>query len=150
VEENCHFVPGLGVPGPRAGFCRRVPRATRFMPLVAGSSGDKRSLPKSGIGESIPPNGLSQRRPVREFSPQGAAQTANSAPASRQAIVWEVLMYCFRFGNCGTFMPLSDVWGESRIAVVWTWFVSVLSAISSGHLSILFTHSGYLSAVDCG
>lgn len=59
-------------------------------------------------------------------------------------------MYCFRFGNCGTFMPLSGVRGEFRIAVVWTWFVAVSFTISSGHFSILFTHSVVLSAVDCG
>lgn len=55
----------------------------------------------------------------------------------------------FLLGNCGTFMPLSRVRGESRIAVVWTWFVAAVSAISSGHFSVLFTNAVFLSVVAC-
>jgi hypothetical protein len=50
-------------------------------------------------------------------------------------------MYCFRFGICGTFMPLSGVRGVSRIAVVWTQLVAAISAISSIHFNVLFTRA---------
>jgi len=60
----------------------------------------------------------------------------------------QVLLYCFRLEKCGTFMPLSGVRGDSRIAVVWTLFVLVFSSFSSVHFSILFTRA-VLSSVDC-
>jgi hypothetical protein len=149
VEENCHFVPGPEISSTRAGF-RREARAGRFVPSLAGRNRAKSGLPKSGIGESISPQLLWKRRLVPAGSVRGTAQAPKSIPARCQAIVRQVRMYCFRFGNCGTFMPLSGVRGEFRIAVVWTWFVAVFSAISSGHFSALFTHSVFLSAVDCG
>lgn len=55
----------------------------------------------------------------------------------------------FSVGNCGTFMPLSRVRGGSRIAVVWTCSRAAVSAISSGHFSVLFTHGVVRLAVDC-
>ncbi len=58
-------------------------------------------------------------------------------------------MYCFRLRNCGTFMPLSGVRGIFRIAVVWTRFVADISAISSIHFNVLFTHAVVRLAVDC-
>jgi hypothetical protein len=61
----------------------------------------------------------------------------------------QVLLYCFRLGKCGTFMPLSGVRGESRIAGVWTLFVLAFSSISSVHFSILFTKALVFSAADC-
>jgi hypothetical protein len=147
VEENCHFAPCPEVPSMRAGFCRQAPRS---MPLVASCSGEKSSLSQSGIGESISPQLLWKRWLVPAGSSRGTAQTPKSIQAKCQAIVRQVRMYCFRFGNCGTFMPLSGVWGESRIAVVWTLVRNRFSATSSGHFSVLFTHSVVLSAVDCG
>ena len=62
----------------------------------------------------------------------------------------QVRLYCFQLGKCGTFMPLSDVRGDFRIAVVWTLFVLVFSSFSSVHFSILFTRAVAFSAVDCG
>lgn len=78
-----------------------------------------------------------------------AVPVARSVQASCQALSRQVPMYCFRFGNCGTFMPLSGVRGEFKIAVVWTWFVAGFSAISSGHFRVLFTRSVVISAVNC-
>jgi hypothetical protein len=72
---------------------------------------------------------------------------AKSLAASGQRIGQQVLLYCFRLGKCGTFMPLSGVRGDSRIAVVWTLFVLVFSSFSSVHFSILFTRA-VLSSVD--
>ena len=149
MEENCHFVPGAEVSNARTGF-RQAPRASRFTPSLAGRNRAKSGLPKSGIKDSISPQLLWKCRLVPARSVRGTAQAPKSIQQRCQAIVRQVRMYCFRFGNCGTFMPLSGVRGEFRIAVVWTWFVAVFSAISSGHFSALFTHSVFLSAVDCG
>ena len=73
----------------------------------------------------------------------------NSVVRMRTQISRQVRMYCFRFGNCGTFIPLSGVRSVSRIAVVWTRFLAAISASSSIHINALFTHSVILSAVDC-
>jgi len=73
-----------------------------------------------------------------------------SSQASHQGLAREVRMYCFRLGNCGTFMPLSGVRGIFRIAVVWTRFVAAISAISSIHFNVLFTRAVVRLAVDCG
>lgn len=62
----------------------------------------------------------------------------------------QVRMYCFRWGKCGTFMPLSCSRGEFRIAVVWTLLVAVVSANSPVHFRVLFTHAVGRLAVDCG
>jgi len=75
---------------------------------------------------------------------------AKSIEKSSQRFARQVLLYCFRLGKCGTFMPLSGVQGDSRIAVVWTLFVLVFSSFSSVHFSILFTRAVALSSVDCG
>jgi hypothetical protein len=74
---------------------------------------------------------------------------AKSIETSCQEVARQVLLYCFQLGKCGTFMPLSGVRGESRIAGVWTLFVLVVSSLSSVHFSILFTRA-VLSSVDCG
>lgn len=149
MEENCHFVPGPEACNTRVGPCQRDPRAFSSLPLVADRSGEKNRLRKSVAG-SIPHEPLCTCRLVPAGSSRGTAQAAKSIRARCQAIVRQVRMYCFRFGNCGTFMPLSGVRGESRIAVVWTLVRNRFSAISSGHFSILFTHLVFLSAVDCG
>jgi len=62
----------------------------------------------------------------------------------------QVPLYCFRLGKCGTFMPLSGVRGEFRIAVVWTLLVVVVSALSSVHFRILYTRAVALAAGNCG
>jgi len=73
----------------------------------------------------------------------------NSVERMRTQIFRQVRMYCFRFGNCGTFIPLSGVRSVLRIAVVWTRFLAAISASSSIHINALFTRSVILSAVDC-
>jgi hypothetical protein len=79
---------------------------------------------------------------------RGAVHTAKSAGGQLQGAAKQVLLYCFRFRKCGTFMPLSRARGESRIAVVWTLLVAVSSRFrrfTSGFCS----HSQFvLSAVD--
>ena len=62
----------------------------------------------------------------------------------------QVLLYCIRLRKCGTFIPLSGVRGESRIAGVWTLFVLVFSSVSSVHFSILFRRAVAFTAIDCG
>ena len=89
-----------------------------------------------------------------------AACSLGLMPRSFSRIAWlgrrlharaqQVLVYCFRERKCGTFMPLSCVRRESRIAVVWTWFSAVFSAISSGPFRVLFTGRFVLWVVDCG
>jgi len=71
-----------------------------------------------------------------------------SLETSCQGADRQVLLYCFLLDNCGTFMPLSRVQGEPRIAFVWTLFVLVFSSVSSVHFSILFTRAVFLSAVN--
>lgn len=150
MEEHCHFVPSPEVPKTPAGVRRRGPSAFRSMSSAGGRCGKQNRLPKSGIGKSIPPRLLCKCRLVPAGFRRGRAEAQKSIQARCQAIVRQVRMYCFRFGNCGTFMPLSGVRGESRIAVVWTLVRNRFSAMSSGHFSILFTHLVFLSAVDCG
>src|SRR5260221_2769928 len=58
-----------------------------------------------------------------------AVHTAKLAGGKLQGFAKQVLLYCFRFRKCGTFMPLSGVRGESRIAVVLTFLVAVPSPI---------------------
>ena len=87
----------------------------------------------------------------RANDPQRATlQAVNLFPTSRQGILREVRMYCFRLGNCGTFMPLQDFWRVSRMAFVWTWFVAAISATSSLYFSVRSTHGVVLSTGDCG
>ena len=82
-------------------------------------------------------------------SPSSPLEGSNSAQARDQGLSRKVRMYCFRAGNCGTFMPLSGVRGVSRIAVVWTRLVAAISAILSIHFNVLFTHAVVRSAVHC-
>jgi hypothetical protein len=76
-------------------------------------------------------------------------QSPRAAEQCPQGFASGVRMYCFRLGNCGTFMPLSGVRGVPRIAVVWTRIVAAISAISSTHFDVAFTHAVIRSAVDC-
>lgn len=79
----------------------------------------------------------------------GLFQKSKSAQAGAHRIARQVRMYCFRFGNCGTFIPLSGVRSVFRIAVVWTRFRAAFFARSPIHVNVLFTHAVVLSAVDC-
>ena len=87
---------------------------------------------------------------VTDVSAPKPAWTAKSVRARFQKTAQQVLLYCSRGGNCGTFMPLSRVPVEFRIAVVWTRFVAAFSASSSVRFRILFTHAFFSRAVVCG
>lgn len=79
--------------------------------------------------------------PDQKSFPRVQSVTSNNQRAWKR-----VLLYCFRFGDCGTFMPLSIVQGEFRIAVVWTLLVAAFSA-SSVHFRLLLAAAFSLSAV---
>jgi hypothetical protein len=131
VEANCHFL--------------EFPTAKTDAPRVAGELFTRGHANGRLIVAVLPEPKAGQGR----FGDGGTIRAAKSVETNGQAVARHVPLYCFRLGKCGTFMPLSRVWGESRIAVVWTWFVTVFSACSSVHFSILFTHAAVLSAVDC-
>jgi len=129
VEANCHFVE---FPAPKASELR------------VASEPDPRQNPSSRptlapLAESAEQQDAICRR--------RAVHTAKLAGGKLQGFATQVLLYCFRLEKCGTFMPLSGVRGDSRIAVVWTLFVLVFSSFSSVHFSILFTRA-VLSSVD--
>jgi hypothetical protein len=86
----------------------------------------------------------------RAITSERAAFHATFFQSPCQGIPREVRMYCFRLRNCGTFMPLQDFWRVFRMALVWTWFVAAISAISSVDFSVRSTHGVVLSTVDCG
>lgn len=112
MEENCHFV---ACSRPRNAYARLSPRA-----LGAGKLSRR----------SIVQFARRRLRPVHGVSSRGVVDAAKSVQPSSQAFVPQVPMYCFRFGKCGTFMPLSAARKEFRIAVVRIRFVSVFFAIS--------------------
>ena len=96
------------------------------------------------------PSCFARLRSRMNNSTSGSVERPESSQTSdNQGIAWQVRMYCFRPGNCGTFMPLSGVRGVFRIAVVWTRFVAAISAILSTHFNVLFTHAVVRLAVDC-
>ena len=130
MEANCHFVE---FPAPKASALR-----------VASKPDPQRNPPSQPMLAPPAENAEQQDGICR----RGALPAAKSAGGKLQDIAKQVLLYCFRFRKCGTFMPLSRVRGESRIAVVWTLFVAVSSLVSSVHFSILFAHAVVLSAVD--
>src|SRR5438128_1969589 len=80
---------------------------------------------------------------------RGSLQMLKSVQSAAQSVLRRVRLYCFRLADCGTFMPLSGVCGISRIAVVWTRFVTAISAILSIHSSVLFTPAVLCLAVAC-
>jgi hypothetical protein len=121
VEANCHFVE---FPVPKASVLR-----------VACEPDPQRNPPSQPMLAPPAENAEQQDAICR----RGALPAAKSAGGELQDIAKQVLLYCFRFRKCGTFMPLSGVRGESRIAVVWTLVRNRFSAMSSGHFSILFT-----------
>jgi hypothetical protein len=123
VEGNCHFLEPRGFKT----HPRRFPRQLSPQPRVAALHTERR-LDRLPIGK--------------------LARIAKSVGARCQQSAQQVLLYCFRVANCGTFMPLSRVRGEFRIAV-WTRFVAAFSAVSSVRFRILFTRVFSFAAV-CG
>ena len=129
MEANCHFVE---FPAPKASELR------------VASEPDPRQNPSSRptlapLAESAEQQDAICRR--------RAVHTAKLAGGKLQGFATQVLLYCFRFRKCGTFMPLSGVGGESRIAVVWTLLVAVPSRFHR-FTSAFCSHAVVLSAVD--
>jgi hypothetical protein len=116
VEANCHF---LEFPAPKT----HAVRSARELSAQPKAS--------SGLALAASRQGATQ---LEGFGDGGAMRAAKRAEARRQAIGRQVRLYCFRLDNCGTFMPLSRVRGESRISVVWTLFVRSLLRSCTGSL----------------
>ena len=120
MEANYHFVE---FPAPKAHALRLA------------SEPDPQQNPSSRPVLAPPAENAEQQDAICR---RGAVHVAKSAGGKFQGIAKQVLLYCFRSRECGTFMPLSRVRGESRIAVVWTFLVGSLFKFSSVHFSILF------------
>jgi hypothetical protein len=141
VEGSCHFwvfpavmVAPSGVPPRRRELIGTVLEAATIPPTTEPGHAHTR------LREQSPSHFSEPTSPVNN-SGIHSLPSSKSAQARPQAIAREVRMYCFRFGICGTFMPLSGVRGVSRIAVVWTQLVAAISAISSLHFNVLFTRA---------
>ena len=127
MEETCHFLEST------AHRARRFACATRcfsrlrshFLRAVATTF---------GIFPQRSPTGSPASTRSATNSPVEAHLAARHLNKMWHGGLRQVLLYCFRLGNCGTFMPLSSARAESRIAAVWTWFVAVFPAFSIGPL----------------
>jgi hypothetical protein len=159
VEANCHFLefhrfkthhgsnahqhsaqPKASAPS-RSAVLRQDPRpAATLFASPAEWTEELRGLNAKPTSESI------RMWPVPAAT---STRKARLLGVRCQGVAKQVLLYCFRVRNCGTFMPLSDVRGGFRIAVVWTRIVAAFSAISSVHFRVLFTHAVSLSVVGC-
>jgi hypothetical protein len=146
VEEICHLWAFPAVSA--AGACSRMHHldllAREPCHPVPSDLADFKSQfgERSGGGVTEPGGGANSL-------PSASLQSPKSFEQYPQGSASGVRMYCFRLGNCGTFMPLSGVRGVPRIAVVWTRIVAAISAISSTHFDVAFTHAVIRSAVDC-
>jgi hypothetical protein len=132
VEANCHFVE---FPAPKTSAFR-----------IASDPDPQQNPISRSMLAPLAQNAEQQDAICR----RGAVHAAKSAGRKLQGVAKQVLLYCFRFRKCGTFMPLSGVRGEFRIAGVWTLFVLVSSFVSSVHFSILFRRAVAFTAIDCG
>ena len=148
MEGNCHFLEFSGFKTGRQSLVRpsaaqRNASAPRRVAALHPEWHLTQPL-RSVDGEQARESGW-----VEATSTRRVARMSRLVAAKYQGVAKQVLLYCFRVGNCGTFMPLSCVRGEFRIAVVWTQIVAAFSAISSVHFRVLFTHPFSLSAVGC-
>ena len=127
MEESCHFLELT------AHHARRFACSTRYFSELCGrflrAVGTRLVVFLRRRETGSPASTWS----VTNSSVQGHLAARHANKMWRRALR-QVLLYCFRLGNCGTFMPLSSARGESRIAAVWTWFVTVFSAFSIGPL----------------
>ena len=136
MEGNCHFLefPALKM------LMLTLARKVSVQPN-SGSQHCAAELPAqcllSGTSLAFAAEGAKESSVLDAGSARKSARIAKSVGAGCQGFAKQVLLYCFRFGNCGTFMPLSRARGESRIAVAWTRFAAAFSAISSVHFRIL-------------
>jgi hypothetical protein len=145
VEANCHFLEFHDLEdGSRSRAYRLVRRANSFARGgIPRSEASLSRTPRMVVGqgkESACPEPVT----VPKLNPLASLSGAECQPVAKQ-----VLLYCFRVANCGTFMPLSHVRGEFRIAVVWTRIVAAFSAISSVHFRFCSRARFSLSAVSC-
>jgi hypothetical protein len=131
VEANCHFL--------------ESPKAKPGVPQAAGG------LSTQGHPGWQPTSALAEQSAGRRegFGAPGALRAAKWLETNDQGAARQVPLYCFRLGKCGTFKPLSRVRGGSRIAVVWTLFAVVFSAVSSIRGNILFASPVVSLAADC-
>jgi hypothetical protein len=143
VEGTCHFAV---TSDPENGRLAPAARHGAEPPLHHARSATNKRLNRYEVLGSP----AWSRNLARPFLSPPTPSQGKSAARSAQALARQVLVYCFRWRNCGTFMPLSRVRGQSRIAVVWTWFSAVFSVVSSGHFRVLFTGSVVLSVGRCG
>jgi hypothetical protein len=146
VEEICHLwaFPAVSAAGSGSGMHHLDLHACEPGYPVSNDPADFESQfgARSGGGVTEPGGWANNLSSASLQSPRAAEQCP-------QGFASGVRMYCFRLGNCGTFMPLSGVRGVPRIAVVWTRIVAAISAISSTHFDVAFTHAVIRSAVDC-
>ena len=150
MERDCHF---LEFPAPKthAASCAVGPvaQASELSTRAKSGSGFAAAASTRDVAqrERVVDRGTMHTAKLREARHQARCRRAMGRQARRQAIARQVRLYCFRLDNCGTFMPLFCVRGESRIAVVWTLPVDVFSAVAPVHVRFLSTHAAILSAV---
>jgi hypothetical protein len=161
VEGDCHF---LEFPPPKthAVRCAAEPAGQTGEPgqataqlSTSATFGSALAAAAATRGAAHRDNRLGDRRATQAANLGTAAmrqgrrhQARRQAIARGKAIERQVRLYCFRLGNCGTFMPLFCVRGMSRIAVVWTLFAAVFSAVAPVPFRVVSTHAAVLSAVD--
>ena len=146
MEENCHLLEFRLV---TTGFRSRRVYGSSFelsserRGAVEGliSKGSTGRITRAISNPSLAGWGGADRSPKQKLFPRVKSLEPKSLDVRKR-----VLLYCFRFGKCGTFMPLSVVRGEFNIAVVWTWLVAAFSA-SSVHFWLLLATACSLSAV---
>ena len=146
MEANCHF---LEFPAPKThavrSACQVSAEPRKVSPRAAELSIQAKSC--SGLAAATSRQDATQ---LEGFGDGRAMRAAKQVRAVRQANARQVRMYCSRLDNCGTFMPLSRVRGESRIAVVWTLFVRSLLRSRTGSLQRSVHTRVVLSAVNYG
>jgi hypothetical protein len=130
VEANFHFLAGSAPTTTRQTYPNVPARSKKESHQTVSPSHD--AAPRLRQAGSTPTRPAATWRRAQAEKQQVGPNTQflgkNNKYATRQ-----VPLYCFRRSKCGTFMPLSCVRGESRIAVVWTLFVAAVSASSSVH-----------------
>jgi hypothetical protein len=145
VEGNCHF---WAFPKVKASSSGRESELMISLPAPVMQTEDEVVCSHPASQERSRGRSMKLGSCVNN-SRSGLFQASKSAQAGAHGIARQVRMYCFRFGNCGTFIPLSGVRSVFRIAVVWTRFRAAFFARSPIHVNVLFTRAVVLSAVDC-
>jgi hypothetical protein len=146
VEGNCHF---LEFPAPKrhaAPCAAKLGKAIQSASAKSDAALAGAALRKgAALPELLVDRGAMRGAKLADARRQGRR---HQAIGRREAIERQVRLYCFRLGNCGTFMPLFCVWGKSKIAAVWSLFAAAFSAVAPVPFRFLSTHGAVLSAVD--